>query len=70
MNVLISRREDRAVIVLYEIHLAGEDRTPPDRSYFDEAWKRAVADGLVDGERRADYGFQLRLPTTIYEASR
>lgn len=70
MNVVINRREDCKVIVRYEIHLAGEDTTPPDQAYFDEAWKRAVADRLVDGRHRADYGFQLQLPTTIYEASR
>jgi hypothetical protein len=70
MNVFITRRDDCKVIVRYEIHLAGEDTTPPEQAYFDEAWKRAVAEGLVDGGRRADYGFQLQLPTTIYEASR
>jgi len=69
-HVIINRRKDFKVIVRYEIHLAGEDTTPPDEAYFDEAWKRAVADRLVDGSRRADYGFQLQLPTTIYEASR
>jgi len=70
MNVVINRRENRQVIVRYEIHLAGADTAPPKGAYFDEAWKRAVADGLVDGAHRADYGFQLQLPTTIYEASR
>jgi hypothetical protein len=69
MNVFVNRREDCKVIVRYEIHLAGESTTPPDQAYFDEAWKRAVADGLVDADHRADYGFQLQLPTTIYEAS-
>jgi hypothetical protein len=70
MNVVINRREDCKVIVRYEIHLADGDSTPPEQAYFDEAWRRAVADGLVDGNRRTDYGFQLQLPTTIYEASR
>ena len=70
MNVVINRCKDAKVIVRYEIHLAGEDSTPPKQAYFDEAWQRAVADGLVDAGERADYGFQLHLPTTIYEASR
>jgi hypothetical protein len=70
MNVAINRREDRKVLVRYEIHLAGDDTPPPDQAYFDEAWRRAVAAGLVDGDHRADYGSQLQLPTTIYEASR
>ncbi len=43
--------------------------TPPEQAYFDEAWKR-VFRRLVDADHRADYGFQLQLPTTIYEASR
>ena len=70
MNVVINRRADQHVIVRYEIHLADEETTPPQQAYFDEAWKRAVSDRLVDPDRRADYGFQLQLPTTIYEASR
>ena len=70
MNVVINQRKDSKVIVRYEIHLAGEDDTPPEHEYFDAAWQRAVADGLVDANRRNDYGFQLQLPTTIYEASR
>ena len=70
MNVVINHRKDCKVIVRYEIHLAGEEGAPPDQAYFDEAWQRAVADGLVDANRRTDYGFQLQLPTTIYEASR
>jgi hypothetical protein len=70
MNVVINRSSDSKVIVRYEIHLAGDDTTPPDDAYFDEAWKRAITDRLVEPDRRADYGFQLQLPTTIYEASR
>jgi hypothetical protein len=70
MNVFINHRKDCKVIVRYEIHLAGKNTKPPDQAYFDEAWRRAVADRLVDGDHRADYGFQLQLPTTIYGASR
>ncbi len=70
MNVFINRRNDSKVIVRYEIHLAAENPAPPDQAYFDEAWNRAVEDRLVEADRRADYRFQLQLPTTIYEASR
>ena len=70
MNVVINRRKDQKVIVRYEIHLAGEDTTPPEQAYFDEALNRAVSDRLVDANHRPHYGFQMRLPTTIYEASR
>jgi hypothetical protein len=69
MNVVINRRRDCKVIARYEIPLAGGERPPPDQAYFDGAWQRAVADGLVDGGDRAAYGFQLQLPTTLYESS-
>ena len=45
MNVVINRPKDQTVIVRYEIHLAGEDTTPPEQAYFDEAWKRAFPIG-------------------------
>ena len=38
MNVVINHRKDCKVIVRYEIHLAGEENTPPDEAYFDSAW--------------------------------
>ena len=69
MNVTISRRSDAKVIVRYEIHLAGGGDPPPKEAYFDRAWQRAIADGLVDGTDRAGYAFQLQLPTTMYESS-
>ncbi len=69
MNVAISRRTDAAVIVRYEIHLAGDHDPPPQEAYFDDAWQRAIADGFVDGGDRAQYAFHLHLPTTLYESS-
>ncbi len=69
MNVIISNRGTNETIARYEIHLAGENRTPAEAEYFDDAWQRAVADGLVDSERRADYRFQLQRPKTLYESS-
>ncbi len=69
MNISISRRSDAQVIVRYEIHLAGDQDPPPEEAYFDEAWRRAIADGFVDGVDRAEYMFHLQLPTTLYESS-
>ena len=69
MNVAISRRTDSEVLVRYEIHLAGSNDSPPAEAYFDEAWRRAIADGFVDGTDRAPYLFHLHLPTTLYESS-
>ena len=69
MNVIISNRATRETIVRYEIHLGGEGPAPPDGEYFDDAWDRAVTDGLVQADRRGDYAFQLQRPKTLYESS-
>jgi hypothetical protein len=69
MNVAIMKRTTHDVVARYEIHRAGNGSPPPDDEYFDAAWDRAVADGVVDMRRRRDYDFQLQLPKTIYEAS-
>jgi hypothetical protein len=69
VNVSISHRATEETVVRYEIHLAGENRAPPDGEYFDNAWERAVSDGLVDSKRREDYRFQLQRPKTLYESS-
>jgi hypothetical protein len=69
VNVIISQRATSETIVRYEIHLAGDGRAPADLEYFDDAWQRAISDGLVDGGRRADYTFQLQRPKTLYESS-
>jgi len=70
MNVAIVNRSTHQVIARYEIHRAGDGPPPPDETYFDEAWQRATADGLVDPADRRSFEFQLQLPKTIYEASR
>lgn len=69
MNVAIVNRSTHDVIARYEIHKAGHGVPPPDEAYFDEAWDRAVTDGLVDVRRRREYDFQLQRPKTLYEAS-
>jgi hypothetical protein len=69
VNVIISDRVTTETIVRYEIHLAGERGTASDSEYFDDAWDRAVSDGLVDAARRESYRFQLQRPKTLYESS-
>ena len=69
VNVIISNGVTRKNVVRYEIHLAGGGPAPPEAKYFDDAWHRAVADGLVDANRRSDYTFQLQRPKTLYESS-
>ena len=60
MNVTIVKRATRDVIAQYEVHKAGNGSPPPDDAYFDEAWERAVEDGLVELHRRSEYDFQLQ----------
>jgi len=69
MNVTIVKRATSDVIAQYEVHKAGNGSPPPDDAYFDEAWERAVEDGLVELHRRRDYDFQLQRPKTLYESS-
>jgi hypothetical protein len=69
MNVAIVKRGTHDVIARYEIHKAGNGAPPPDDAYFDEAWQKAVEDGLVELTRRRDYEFMLQPPKTLYESS-
>lgn len=41
------------------INLAGQNYTPIDQEYFNEAWKCAIDDNLVSPERRAEYHFSI-----------
>jgi len=70
MNVVIVNRVSHEVLARYEIHRAGDGPVPPDQTYFDEAWRKAVADRLVEADHRVNYDFQLQRPKTLYEASR
>jgi hypothetical protein len=69
MNVAIVERATKDVVARYEVHKAGNGSPPPDDAYFDEAWQRAVEDGLVDLRRRHAYLFRLQRPKTLYESS-
>jgi hypothetical protein len=69
MNVVIIDRASKEPIARYEIHLAGENDRPAERRYFDDAWKQAVADRVVDAARRDRYDFQLQRPKNLYESS-
>ncbi len=69
VNVVITHSATDDPVARYEIHLASDDRKHPDREYFDNAWERAVADGLVEDADRDNYRFQLQRPKTLYESS-
>ena len=69
MNVAIVKRGTKDVVARYEVHRAGNGSPPPDVEYFDEAWQRAVEDGVVELHRRRDYEFKMQRPKTLYESS-
>lgn len=69
MNIVIIDKANQQPIVRYEIHLAGENDRPPEREYFDRAWRRAVSDNLVDADARDGYDFQMQQPKNLYESS-
>lgn len=69
MNVIICHHATNEVIARYEVHLANGEGVPDDEHYFDDAWRRAVADGFVDPDERNAYEFHLQRPKTLYEAS-
>jgi hypothetical protein len=70
VNVIISKRDTSEVIVRYEVHLARGDDVPPEQAYFDDAWRRAVSDRLVEPAHRDAYEFQLQRPMNLYQSSR
>lgn len=69
MNVYIRERDSEEPVVRYEVHLVENDQIPADEAYFNEAWRRARADGLVSSDRSL-YKFQLQRPKGLFEASR
>lgn len=69
MNVVITNSATNDPVARYEVHLADRETKPADDEYFDDAWQRAVSDGLVDSANRGRYRFQLQRPKTLYESS-
>ena len=59
MDVLIMEISTGNLIASYPIILGGQNYTPSDQEYFNEAWRCAVADNLVMQDRRAEYSFNL-----------
>lgn len=60
MLVTIVEEQTKKVIGTFPVVLGiyGQDQT--DQDYFNEAWKCAVEDGLVDSEKRSKYVFSIQ----------
>lgn len=55
MDVLITEISTGKLIARYPIVLAGQNYTPTEDEYFNEAWRCAADDGLVMQDRRDDF---------------
>jgi hypothetical protein len=59
VRVYITRRDANVVAAQYEINLGTANYQVTDREYHDEAWRCAVADGVVVQNERDLYWFKL-----------
>ena len=57
MHILITDRKTAKNFTVGPIFLIGANYTPTKGEYFEEAWKIACDDGLVDPNNRANYSF-------------
>jgi hypothetical protein len=62
VRVLIMKRDANAVVAQYEINLRAANYRVTEREYYDEAWRCAVTDRLVDPNEHDLYWFKLEPP--------
>lgn len=55
MNVQILEISTGKVVGIYPIILGGQNFTPSEHHYFDEAWRCAVEDGIVLEQQKDKY---------------
>lgn len=48
------------VIQEYPINIGSINDNVTEKEYFDEAWRAAIEDGIVDPDKRKDYEFSIR----------
>ena len=58
MDVIIIDSSTGRVVATYPIILQGSNYTPSEQEYFSEAWRCAVADEIVDADRRDEYSIE------------
>ena len=59
MNVLVIETKTGTIPLIQH----GMNYTPSEQEYFNEAWRCAVEDNIVEPNRRFEYSFQLVHPT-------
>jgi hypothetical protein len=57
MDVLITEAVSGKLISTCPVVLGGQNYHPTEQEYFNEAWRCAVDDGLVNEDRRSEYRF-------------
>lgn len=59
MNVLIIETKTGKVVATIPVIHHGMNYTSSEQEYFNEAWRCAVEDNIVEPNRRFEYSFQL-----------
>lgn len=59
MNIKIIETESGKLIAELSIKIGGLNYSPTEEEHFDEAWRAAVEDKIVDATNRQGYSFQL-----------
>lgn len=60
MNVLIIETKTGRLVATIPTVVKGMNYTPLEQEYFNEAWRCAIDDKVVDPNRRGEYTFQLK----------
>jgi hypothetical protein len=58
MQVIIIEKATSKVVAQVPVTLGGIDYTPSEAEWFDEGWRAAVEDNLVNANERAKYRFE------------
>lgn len=57
MDVQIQEIITGKIMATYPINLGGQNYTPSEQEYFNEAWRCAIEDGLVTNQPKDKYSF-------------
>jgi hypothetical protein len=60
INVTITESKTGRPVAVYPLNIRGMNYTPSENDYIEAAWESAVADKMVDAERKSDYSFELK----------
>jgi len=61
MQIIIIEKSTNRVVATVPVALGGVNYVPADSEWFDQAWKAAVEDNLVDAHQRGRYSFDFEI---------